>query len=112
MPRQGPGTAGYTKKAFSRLRNLPEQPRILDIGCGTGAQTLVLANESIGDITAVDIFKPILNDLKKKARETGLGDRIHPVKGSMDELDFAAEFFDVIWSEGTIYLIGFADGMK
>ncbi|MBP2133548.1 hypothetical protein J2128_001502 [Methanomicrobium sp. W14] len=33
LNRQGPGNDGCTKKAFSYLKNLPENPKILDIGC-------------------------------------------------------------------------------
>jgi hypothetical protein len=38
-PREGPGNLESTKKAFSMLNNLPESPRILDVGCGPGRQT-------------------------------------------------------------------------
>jgi hypothetical protein len=46
LPRQGPGDEAATKKAFQRLSGLPQSPAILDVGCGTGSQTLVLATLS------------------------------------------------------------------
>ena len=43
--RQGPGSENHTKMAIalSGLSRAPEKLRIADIGCGTGASTLVLA---------------------------------------------------------------------
>lgn len=43
LPRQGPGDDRYTETLYRLLPNLPKDPKIADMGCGTGAQTLVLA---------------------------------------------------------------------
>jgi len=40
LSRGGPGDNQSTRKAFGYLNNLPSEPRILDIGCGPGMQTL------------------------------------------------------------------------
>ena len=44
----------YTKKAFRMLPKL-DRPRILDIGCGSGAPTIELARLSDGEIIGIDI---------------------------------------------------------
>jgi len=36
LPRQGAGDQEFTKKTLSMVAGLPENPEILDIGCGMG----------------------------------------------------------------------------
>ncbi len=112
LPRENPGDDETTKKAYLMLRNLPEQPRILDVGCGSGAQTVALAKLSRGRITALDMHQPFLEDLKRKAKEAGVSGRIQAVNGDMCALDYADNSFDVIWSEGAIFVIGFEKGLS
>ena len=64
LPREGPGDNESTKKAYLMLKDLPENPRILDIGCGPGMQTIELAKLSGGQIVAVDNHQPFLEQLK------------------------------------------------
>jgi ubiquinone/menaquinone biosynthesis C-methylase UbiE len=112
LPRQGPGDERSTKKAFQMLAELFECPEILDVGCGTGAQTLVLAKLSSGNITALDNHTPFIDILKRKARQARLEKRIHCVVGDMAVMNFRAESYDVIWSEGAANLMGFANALK
>jgi len=65
LPRKGPGDNKSTRKAYKMLKELPENPRILDIGCGPGMQTIELAKISNGEIIAVDSHQPFLEQLKK-----------------------------------------------
>jgi len=111
MPRQGPGCPGATRKAFSYLPPLPRDARVLDIGCGSGAQTRDLASLTTGRITAVDNHQPFLDALAAKAKEDGLHDRITTVCASMDNLPFEPGQFDLIWSEGAVFIIGFEKGI-
>ena len=54
LPRQSPGCDESTLKALSLCPKLPDQPTILDVGCGPGMQTIALAKAVSGQITAVD----------------------------------------------------------
>jgi ubiquinone/menaquinone biosynthesis C-methylase UbiE len=112
LPREGPGDNESTKKAYSMLRNLPEHPRILDVGCGPGMQTIALAKLSRGRIIALDNHQPFLDDLKRKVEEAGVSGRIQAVNGDMHAIDYAANSFDVIWAEGSIFVIGFERGLR
>ena len=112
IPRQGPGSNEYTRKAYMSLPNLALQPNILDVGCGSGMQTLELARISTGEITALDNYQPFLDDLRKRARSEGLANKINILNGSMFELPFARGTFDLIWSEGAIFIIGFEKGLR
>lgn len=110
LPRQGPGDDHVTRSLLSDLPDLPEYPGIMDMGCGTGHQTLILAER--GKVTAVDIHKPFLDTLMKRAEEKNLSERITPLISSMDAIPEGMPPVDLIWSEGAVYLIGFEEGLR
>jgi len=112
LPREGPGDNESTKKAYRMLKDLPENPRILDIGCGPGMQTIELAKLSGGQIVALDNHQPFLDQLKKSTKKENFSDRIKPVKGDMFNLNYDNSSFDLIWSEGAIFVIGFEKGLR
>jgi SAM-dependent methyltransferase len=112
IPREGPGDAASTRRALAFLTGLPARPRLLDIGCGPGLQTLELARISAATILAVDTHQPFLDVLARRAAQAGLADRISPLNRSMAALDFEPGSFDVLWSEGAIYIIGFEKGLR
>lgn len=112
-PRQGPGDASDTRLAvaLSGLGGMKDL-RIADLGCGTGASTLVLARELDADIIAVDVVEEFLVTLEVRAEQEGLSGRIATLAASMDALPFEESSFDAIWSEGAIYNVGFANGIE
>jgi len=112
IPREGPGDNTSTRKALQMLTNLPEPSIVLDIGCGPGMQTIELARNLDGKIFALDNHQYFLDVLKKSAEENGLSNKIQPVNGSMFSLDFEQRSFDLIWAEGSVYIIGFERGLK
>ena len=111
LPREGPGDNESTRRAYLMLQDLPENPRILDIGCGPGMQTIELAKLSNGRIDALDNHQPFLEDLKRRAEEEGVRDRIKTVNGDLFALNYEGNSFDLIWCEGAIYIIGFEKGL-
>lgn len=111
--RQGPGSDTETEKALDLAgidRSLPL--KIADIGCGTGASTLLLARLLNAQITAVDFLPEFLDVLEGRAKAAGIADRISTLSTSMDNLPFENDQFDIIWSEGAIYNIGFKNGVE
>ena len=111
--RQAPGGTDETKRAVELARLDPQSPlKIADIGCGTGASTLLLARLLNARITAVDFLPDFLEVLEENARDAGLADRIKTLPCSMDALPFDNEEYDVIWSEGAVYNMGFEYGIK
>jgi len=112
LPREGPGDNESTRKAYMMLEGLPEHPRILDVGCGPGMQTIELAKLSSGLIDALDNHQPFLEDLKRRAEKEGVSERIRTVEGDMFNLNYENSSFDLIWSEGAVYIIGFEKGLR
>ena len=113
IPRQGPGDRESTERALGMLPPLTSHHRILDIGCGSGAQTIDLARATAAQILAVDIHEAFVTQLVKRAADQGLGARIQAQVGDMNDLAFPDGSFDVIWCEGSIVIIiGFAKGLS
>lgn len=113
VARQGPGSPEATVKALSFIDHLTPQSRIADLGCGTGGQTMTLAQNTPGHITGLDLFPAFIDIFNRNARNLGLSDRVKGMVGSMVEpLPFEKESLDLIWSEGAIYNIGFEKGLN
>ena len=101
----------YTRKAFELLPGL-DRPRILDVGCGSGVQTIELAMLSKGELVGIDIDQFLLNKLNVKIEREGLSNRVETRAGSVFELDFPDESFEIIWAEGTARAISFDKALK
>ncbi|MBY9007549.1 MAG: class I SAM-dependent methyltransferase [Candidatus Lokiarchaeota archaeon] len=112
LPRQGPGDNASTKKAFSFLKEIPSNSYILDVGCGSGMQTLELARLVNGKILALDNHQPYLDELEKKAKASDFIKKITIVKQSMLDMNFEASSFDTIWSEGAAFIYGFEKAIE
>ena len=112
LPREGPGDSVSTGKALALITALPARPAILDVGCGPGMQTLDLVLQTAGSVIAVDTHRPFLEHLDQRAQASGLQTRITPITAAMEALPFAAQTFDLIWAEGAMYLMGFAEGLR
>ncbi len=110
--RQGPGSPEVTLKALGFIDNLTDQSLIADLGCGTGGQTMVLAQHAPGHITGLDFFPGFIDRFNSNAGGLNLQDRVKGIVGSMDNLPFGEEELDLIWSEGAIYNIGFERGLN
>ena len=110
LPRQGPGCRAATLRALSRLKDLPEKPAVLDIGCGCGMQTQILAQELKTKILAIDNHRPMLDHLDRATEWSGL--EIETRELSMIDMPFDEQSFDLLWCEGAIFIIGLERGLK
>jgi ubiquinone/menaquinone biosynthesis C-methylase UbiE len=72
----------------------------LDIGCGIGLQTLLLAEATApgGHVTGVDISAELLDYARQKIVASPLADRITFKEGDMNRLPFPDDSFDWVWS--------------
>ena len=111
--RLGPGGREETLRAWPFLRDLPDLPRVADVGCGCGSSALLLAGECGAQVTAVDLFPHFLERMEERAAQLGIatGDKvvgqgcpgIVALEADMAALPFADGQFDVVWSEGAGY---------
>lgn len=109
-PRQGPGSERSTRKALSLLPPLPETGTVLDLGCGTGASTLVLAKELDRPILASDVNELSLEVLKQKAEAAGA--RITTSLASADATGQPPDSAALIWCEGAIFTVGVEKALR
>lgn len=112
IDRQGPGCPEVTRKALSFIDGADTFSRIADIGCGTGAPTLEIARHTNATVVALDLFPLFIEHLNENALKAGLQERVIGVVGNMESLPFQKGEFDLIWSEGAIYNVGFERGLK
>ena len=112
LERQGPGSLEETIRALSFIGNLSKKAKIADLGCGTGTQTMELAQNTEATITALDLYAGSIDKLNITAKKHSLQHRVKGIVGSMDNLPFQNGEFDLIWSEGAIANIGFEKGLK
>jgi ubiquinone/menaquinone biosynthesis C-methylase UbiE len=101
----------FTRAAFKMLPSM-DKPSILDIGCGSGLQTLELAKMCNGQITAIDIDIPALVTLQKRVKDLGLSHRISVKQASMLDLNRVSDTYDIVWAEGSIFAVGFEKGIR
>ena len=62
-------------------------------------------------ITGLDYYETFLDQLEESCRQRKI-ENIITCRGSMTELPFKPDTFDLIWSEGAIYIMGFEEGLK
>jgi len=115
MPRLGPGDPASTRRALNTLLSAGaprEAPRrIVDIGCGNGAQTIELAKHTPGTILAMDNHQSFLDELDRRARAAGVRDKIRLSLRDMHTLTAGDGPFDLVWSEGALFVVGFREGV-
>ncbi len=120
LPRLGPGDEASTTRALHTLLaamsrggngGVGRPMRILDIGCGNGAQTICLAQHVDGSILAMDNHPPFLDELQRRAAAAGVSAKIQVALRDMHSLTKDDGPFDVVWSEGALFIMGFREGL-
>ncbi len=102
-----PGNDASTLRALDVVPGRDSVRQVLDLGAGHGRTTVALARAlPNARITAVEIHAPFVERIAERARESGFSDRVGAVCGDMGKIDIAAGSIDLIWAEGSIYVVG------
>lgn len=113
MDRLGPGSVETTVRASNCIQNKQNIKKIVDIGCGTGSQTITLSKIfTNASLCGIDVDEFQIDIFKKKMIEHNLTSRISILNCSMTNLPFNKHSLDLIWAEGSIYIIGFRNGLR
>lgn len=110
LAREAPGDDEATLTALRRLGPLPPDPRLLDLGCGPGRASLLLARELHTLVEAIDLHAPFLAQLTRTAAAADLS--IITRHADFGALTDPPASVDLIWSEGAIYHLGFEPGLR
>lgn len=83
---------------------VPDRPRIVDLGAGSGTGTLALAAHlPEAEITAVDMDEDMLAHLRHRAADAGVGDRVRTIRADLDgdwpDLGPA----DLVWASASMH---------
>lgn len=108
LDRQGPGSAEMTLQALRFVDDMGSDAKAADIGCGTGGQTMTLAQNTHCTITGVDMVADFVDIFNENTKKLGVNNRVHAIVGDALDLPFEQETLDLIWSEGMIDSLGFA----
>ena len=111
LERKGPGDADFSRNILDTLP-VPSNPRIADLGCGSGVGAVLLAQYYQSRVQAVDASSAFIDELKNQIKQLGLESLIDPIHGDMAELNWPAESIDLLWSEGAAYNLGFETALK
>ena len=113
FPGRAPARTPRLLAALELCAGLPKPARVLDIGCGPGMQSLVIARYRNAQVVAVDVDETFSGPVEaSRQRAAALADRITTRALDMNELPFNDGEFDLVWSEGAAYIMGFAAALR
>lgn len=105
IPRQGPGTE---EDVFWALSLIPPPARVIDAGCGPGADAETLAAAlPKAEIEGFDLVAHFVAEARD--RLACFGPRVRVWQGDMAEIAGPAE---LIWSAGAVYFLGVETALR
>ena len=100
LERQGPGDTAFSEAIMQELKpKLPDNPKMVDLGAGSGVATLSLAQNLGTQLQAVDFSEIFIGHLEKLL----IANDVEGVKAyaqdfsQLPEVDFESDSYDLIW---------------
>lgn len=87
------------------LSPITEGMSVLDLGCGSGVDTMILAQQvgPQGNVVGIDMTDEMVIKARRAAKELGF-DHVKIKKGTADQLDVESESIDVVTTNGLVNL--------
>jgi len=80
--------------------------RIMDVGCGSGATAIVLAQEfPESGIVGMDLSEPLLRLATQTAQAAGLDDRVRFETGDAERISHEDDSFDVVLNLNMVHIV-------
>ena len=76
-----------------------DNSRILDVGCGIGGPSRMLADDYNCQVTGIDLSEEYIRTAKGLSALVGLQDRTNYIQSNALELPFENGYFDVVWTQ-------------
>lgn len=94
----------YATRRLIGLCGISPNQNVLEIGCGTGYTSCLLAKKYQVGVAALDINPKVLEYADKRIREEGVGGRVRTIEADAHSLPFPANSFDVVLAESVLAL--------
>ncbi|MGY1813039.1 class I SAM-dependent methyltransferase [Blastococcus sp. SYSU D00820] len=105
LPREGVGSDATARRLLAAAGPLPPATVAVDVGCGPGRSSLVLAGAGL-PVLAVDTHRPFLDRLRADVRAARPAGPVVPALASMAALPVAPSSVGLLWCEGAAYVMG------
>lgn len=93
----------YAKKLSSRGF---KRGRIIDVGCGSGATNLVLAQSFVdSEIVGIDMSEPLLSIAMETAQAANLEERVRFEKADVRQMPYEDNSFDALINLNMVHLV-------
>lgn len=83
-----------------------EGGRIIDVGCGSGATAIVLAQEfPQSEVVGVDLSEPLLRLATQATQAAGLAGRVRFETGDAERIPYEDKLFDVVLNFNMVHIV-------
>lgn len=97
-----PASRRTVEQMISKIQDLPDNARVLDIGAGYGGSARLIVREKGWQVTCLNLSEVQNQRNRDKNKEQGLADKIDVHDGNFEDLPFEAESFDAVWCQDSI----------
>ena len=92
----------FNKEYRFRVMGSLKKKRVLDVGCGDGLNSVLLALMG-AHVTGVDISPKSIEMAQRRAAENGVSDRTRFICSPIETANLPEQYFDIIWGDSVLH---------